>query len=103
MGREKTLSAALQLQHDAGLILSNIQVLQQLVTALNRASSDVMRAVCGRQAFPTNAMQQVIPSYRVRRAGPLHDGNGFVASTSRAGNTRTSAVGDVQCLPDVPL
>ena len=36
MGREKTLSAALQLQHDAGLILSNAQVLQQLVTALNR-------------------------------------------------------------------
>ena len=28
MGREKALSAALQLQHDAGLILSNVQVLQ---------------------------------------------------------------------------
>ena len=28
LGREKTLSAALQLQHDAGLILSNVQVLQ---------------------------------------------------------------------------
>ena len=40
MGREKTLSAALQLQHDAGLILSNVQVLQQLVT--DRMSSDVM-------------------------------------------------------------
>ena len=36
MGKEKALSAALQLQHDAGLILSNVQVLQQLVTALNR-------------------------------------------------------------------
>ena len=36
MGREKALSAALQLQHDAGLILSNVQVLQQLVTSLNR-------------------------------------------------------------------
>ena len=33
MGREKALGAALQLQHDAGLILSN--VLQQLVTSLN--------------------------------------------------------------------
>ena len=48
MGREKALSAALQLQHDAGLILSNVQVLQQLVTALNRISSDVLRAVHGR-------------------------------------------------------
>ena len=32
---------ALQLQHDAGLILSNIQVLQQFVTSLNRTSSEV--------------------------------------------------------------
>ena len=54
MGREKTLSAALQLQHDAGLILSNVQVLQQLVTALYGASSNVMRAVRGRQPFPTD-------------------------------------------------
>ena len=30
MGREKALSAALQLQHEAGLILSNVQVLQQI-------------------------------------------------------------------------
>ena len=29
MGRKKTLSATLQLQHDAGLILSNAQILQQ--------------------------------------------------------------------------
>ena len=68
MGREKTLSAALQLQHDAGLILSNVQVLQQLVTALNRTSSDVLRAVHSWRPFPTSAMHQVMPSYRVRRA-----------------------------------
>ena len=68
MGREKTLSAALQIQHDAGLILSNVQVLQQLVTALNSASSNVMRAVRSRQPFPTDAMQHVLPAYRVRRA-----------------------------------
>ena len=68
MGREKTLSAAFQLQHDAGLILSNVQVLQQLVTALNWTSSEVMRDVHDRRPFPTNAMHQVMPSYRVRRA-----------------------------------
>ena len=68
LGREKTLSAALQLQHDAGLILSNVQVLQQLVTALNRTSSEVMRVAFGRRPFPADVMQQVVPSYRVRRA-----------------------------------
>ena len=68
LGHEKTLSAALQLQHDAGLILSNVQVLQQLVTALNRTSSEVMRVAFGRRPFPADAMQKVVPSYRVRRA-----------------------------------
>ena len=43
MGGEKTLAAVLQLQHDAGLILSNIQVLGQFVTSLNRMASEVMR------------------------------------------------------------
>ena len=67
MGREKALSAALQLQHDAGLILSNFQVLQQLVTSLNRTSSDVLLAVHGRQPFPSSAIQRRT-TYRVRRA-----------------------------------
>ena len=67
MGREKTLSAALQLQHDAGLILSNVQVLQQLVTALNRTSSNVMRVVNGRRPFPTNAYASGDALHRVRR------------------------------------
>ena len=56
--------AALQLQHDAGLILSNVQVLQQFVTSLNRSSSEVMRVAFGRAPFPADAMQRVVPSYR---------------------------------------
>ena len=68
MGRGKTLSAALQLQHDAGLILSNVQVLQQLVTVLHGVSANVMGAVHGRLPFPTHAMQHALPSCRVRRA-----------------------------------
>ena len=68
MGVENALSAALQLQHDAGLVLSNVQVLQQLVTAMCRTSSDVLLAVHGRQAFPSSAVQQVMLSHRVCRA-----------------------------------
>ena len=67
LGHEKTLAVALQLQHNAGLILSNVQVLQQFVTSLNRTSSEVMRVAFGREPFPADAMQQVVLSYRVRR------------------------------------
>ena len=69
------------LQHDVGLILSNIQVLQQFVTSLKRTSSEVMRVAFGREPFPADAMQQVAPSYRIRRAGALHGGHGIVAAT----------------------
>ena len=68
LGHEKMLAAVLQLQHDAGLILSNMQVLQQFVTAFNGMSSEVMRVAFGRRPFPVDAMQHVVPSYRVRRA-----------------------------------
>ena len=54
--------------HHMGVVLSNVQVLQQLVTSMCRISSNVLLAVHGRQAFPSSAVQQVIPSYRVRRA-----------------------------------
>ena len=62
MGRERILAAALQFQHDAGLILSNLQVLGQFVTSLNRMSSEVMRVVFDRDPFPTEAVQFVVPS-----------------------------------------
>ena len=109
MGREKTLSAALQLQHDAGLILSNMQVLQQLVTALIRTSSDVMRVVNGRRPFPTNAMQQVMPSYRVRRVAHYMTAMGLwwppITSEIRGPlplATCNACMSCSDCFPDMP-
>ena len=75
------LPAALQLQHDAGLILSNVQVLQQFVTSLN---NDVVRgharrfrsgAVSGRCDAAGGA---VVPC---SSGGALHGGHGIVAAT----------------------
>ena len=68
MGRDRTMSAALQLQHYAGLILSILQVLGQFATSLNRMSSEVMCMAFAHEPFPTEAVQFVAPSHRVRRA-----------------------------------
>ena len=68
MGRDRAMSAALQLQHDAGLILSNLQVLGHFVTSLNRISSEVMRVAFAHEPFPTESVQSVVPSHRIRRA-----------------------------------
>ena len=68
MDREEAVSAALQLQHDARLIMSNLQVLGQFATSLNRMSSEVMRLAFGQEQFPSVAVQAISPLPHVRRA-----------------------------------
>ena len=59
LGHEKTLAAALQLQHDAGLILSNVAF--------------------GREPFPADAAGgAVLPC---SSGGALHGGHGIVVAT----------------------
>ena len=45
MGRDRTVAAALRLHHDASLIMTNVQVMAQFVTSLNRTASEVMGVV----------------------------------------------------------
>ena len=68
LDREEAVSAALQLQHDAGLIMSNLQVLGQFVMSPSRMSSEVMRLVFGQEQFPSVAVQAISPSPRICRA-----------------------------------
>ena len=63
MGRDWAMSAALQLQHDAGLILSNLHGLGQFVTLLNRMFSEVMRVAFAHKPFLMEAVQSVAPSH----------------------------------------
>ena len=68
MDREEAVTAALQLQHDAGLITSNLPVLGQFVTSLNRMSSEVMRLAFGKEVFPSDAVEAISPAPRIHRA-----------------------------------
>ena len=45
MGRDRAVAAALRLHHDASLIMTNVQVMSQFVTSLNRTAYEVMRMV----------------------------------------------------------
>ena len=67
MIHDEAVAAALQLQRDAGLVMTNLQIPSQFVTSLNRMSSDVMRLAFGQELYPPDAMQGVSPSPRVRR------------------------------------
>ena len=91
MGKDRTLAAALQLQHDCGLILSNLQVLGKFVTSLNRMSSEVMRGVHAQNVSDGSSTVRGAVS-PCTMGGALHGGHGLVASTVYAGDTWTSTV-----------
>ena len=59
MNHDEAVSAALQLQHDAGLMMTNLQILSQFVTSLKWMSSEVMRLAFGWEQYPADAMQAV--------------------------------------------
>ena len=52
MDHRKALRAALQLQRDAGLMLSNLTVVHQYAIALHRMSTEVLHTVFGQEFFP---------------------------------------------------
>ena len=62
------MAAALQLQHDAGLMTSNLHVLGQYVTSLNRVSTEVMSLAIGPELFPSEAVDAHAPVPRVHHA-----------------------------------
>ena len=82
MGRERTVQAALRLHHDASLIITNVQIMSQLVTSFNRTASEVMRTVYDGEPFPTSAVDFVKLECRVRRAAHYMAAMGLWRPTS---------------------
>ena len=110
MGRDRAVAAALRLHHDASLIMTNVQVLAQFVTDLNRTASEVMRTVYEKEPFPTNAVEFVTPGRRVRRAAYYMAAMGLWRPTSGPVfpgpvvpvSSCNSCMSCEDCFPDVP-
>ena len=68
MDREDAVAAAFQLQHDAGVMTSNLQVLDQFVTSLNCVSSEILQLAAGLEVFPSAMMDVLSPVPRAPRA-----------------------------------
>ena len=68
LGEECAMAAAVNLQRDADLMLSNLQILSQFVTSLHRMSSEMMSIGIGHVVFPTNEIADLSSTRRVPRA-----------------------------------
>ena len=65
MDRREALIAAVQLQWDAGLMASNLTVLNQYVVALHRMSTEALQCVFGQEYFRLQAVYDAAPVPRV--------------------------------------
>ena len=68
LGEECAMAAAVNLQRDAGLMMSNLQILAQFVTSLHRMSSERMSIGVGHVVFPAEEVAKLPMTPRVQRA-----------------------------------
>ena len=77
MGKERAMVAAATLQRDAGVMLSNRQILSQFAKALNRMSFSMMALGLDRSVFPGAEVDALSPAPRARRAAPYMSAMGL--------------------------
>ena len=68
LGKEEAMAAAINLQRDAGVMLSNLQILSQFATALHRMSFSMMAWGSGQSLFPRTEVDDLSPAPRAARA-----------------------------------
>ena len=62
------MAAAVNLQRDAGLMMSNLQILAQFVTSLHRMSSEMLSIGVDHVVFPVEEVEKLSRMPRVQRA-----------------------------------
>ena len=68
LGKEQAMAAAINLQRDVGVMLSNLQILSQFAMAMNRMSFSLMALGLARSLFPRVEVDDLAPAPRAVRA-----------------------------------
>ena len=68
LGQESAMAAAVNLQRDAGFMMSNLQILAQFVTSLHRMSSEMLSIGVDRVVFPVEEVDKLSVMPRAQRA-----------------------------------
>ena len=68
LAKDKALAAAITLQRDAGVMLSNLQIMSQFATALHRMSFSMMALGIVQSLFPRTEVDDLSPAPRSARA-----------------------------------
>ena len=81
------MAAAVNLQRDAGLMLSNLQILSQFITLLHQMSSEMMSISIGRVVFPAEEIADLSTAPRAPRAAKYMAAMGLWHSQTGLGDS----------------
>ena len=68
LGQESAMAAAVNLQRDAGFMMSNLQILGQFVTSLHRMSAEILSIGVDHVVFPVEEVDRLSVMPRAQRA-----------------------------------
>ena len=68
LGKEQAMAAPVNLQRDAGVMLSNLQILSQFAMTMNRMSFSTMALGLGQSLFPKVEVNDLAPAPQAARA-----------------------------------
>ena len=68
LGRESAMAAAVNLQRDAGFMMTNLQILGQFVMSLHRMSAEMLSIGVDHVVFPVDAVDRLSVMPRAQRA-----------------------------------
>ena len=92
LGKEQVMAAAINLQRDAGVMLSNLQILSQFAMAMNRMSFSMMAFGLGQSLFPRVEVDDLSPAPRAAQAASYMSAMGLWRPQMGPGAIGTSFV-----------
>ena len=90
LGQECAMAAAVNLQREEGFMMSNLQILAQFVTSLNRMSSEML-SERGSRSLSCGGGGEAICDAEGAAGSQVHDSDGPVASSVGSGCSRAIA------------
>ena len=86
--KDQAMAAAVNLQRDAGIMLSNLQILLQFATLLSHMSYEMMDLGIGQMVFPHDEVAGLSPAQRAARAAKYMSAMGMWRPQTGPGDPR---------------
>ena len=85
MGEEDAVAAAMNLQRDSGVMLSNLQILSQFVTSLQRMLTEMLDLGLGHVGIPFTGGRSSVSGAAGASGGTVYGRDGIMASSDGSG------------------